>query len=91
MIYDAVLRQHREDVVAFLHRKRSQGQISDEDLSKILAEGVIKSDPVASEDYARAAMMMLTLALRLHPELSDEVEETFFKPRGRSSGDRGPP
>ena len=85
MIDLAVARKHREDAVAFLHRKRSEGKLSDEQLSTLLAEGILQSSddkPPESEEYRRATSKMLELAVKLRPDLTAEIQE-ITKARGQ--------
>lgn len=93
MIADAVARQHREDLVAFVQRKRTDGQLSDEECSQILASGAINThpqQPATSEDYLRTADAMGKLIRHFHPELSAEIDD-LLKARGQEGNDRGRP
>jgi hypothetical protein len=76
ILAEAVARRHREDVVAFFERKRSEGELTEEDLSKLLTAGALdsnKAPSAASEDYARAVTSMLQLAVALHPEFASDI------------------
>jgi hypothetical protein len=84
MIEDAVLRQHRDDVVTFLRRKHAEGKISDELLPKILAAGAPRPGPdgLPLNGHAQATADMIQVAALLCPELHDEIAQL--------SGTRGP-
>ena len=83
----AIMRTHRQDVVSFLHQKRAEGRLTDEEVSRILAAGAISTEPglpPASADYSQSASAMLQLTLALHPELTTEVEKlSSTRDRGR--------
>ena len=81
----AVARRDRDDVVAFLHRKRSEGKINEEQLSYLLSEGVLRSaegQPATSEDYRQSAKQMLESAVKVQPSLASEAA-VFIKVRGQ--------
>ena len=87
LLSEAVSKNDRNDVIAFLRRKSAEGKISEEHLSSILQAGAIDVDEPSrnAESYVHSTRKILDSLHRFYPELSEELQKLA------SRVERGPP
>jgi hypothetical protein len=81
VLKDAISRNDRNDVVAYLRRKNVEGVINEENLLEILASGAIGSedDSRSGTVYLQSTQNMLRSLRQHYPDLADELQRLVLQ------------
>lgn len=92
ILLEAVSRKYRDDVLAFIRSKYSQGILSDSDTDKLFAAGALQDAPnsIPSEAFQKSGNDMLDLLVAMRPEIEPEARtlRASLHPRPRDGRER---